>query len=288
MVREAPPPKIIQRSDDHADRANNSLAAIYAKIAAVLANRDRFRNNPSAIFDALDKTLAELEALWLTAAFGSRISGWIAPWAPRVIPAPVGRAEGKPAALPPPSKQLAKSQWPSVQAGIDWLTGQDVLDESKLDELLEDTKGAINAIGAISRVDFVEKIGESLQESFAAGESKAQWNVRIKNIAFARRGLDETIHRTFTHRAYHEGLLEVQDDPIVAEEFPYLLYSATPDDRVRDSHWDEDKKVAHKDSPTARFWRDLVAEWSCRCTLIPITKAEAKRRGINDNIGAAA
>lgn len=61
--------------------------------------------------------------------------------------------------------------------------------------------------------------------------------------------------------------------------FPYLLYQTLGDENVRQSHRDLDGKIVHKDDP---FWRQHYPpwDWGCRCTVIELTEAEARAKGI--------
>ena len=89
----------------------------------------------------------------------------------------------------------------------------------------------------------------------------------------------ETIYRTNVAAAYEAGRQQVifndrEDDP-----FGYVMYSAIMDNRTRPTHKALHGKVMEKSDPA---W-DAIAPpngYNCRCTVISITKGQARRYGL--------
>ena len=175
--------------------------------------------------------------------------------------------------------------WPQIEASVDWLVNQQILTPAQLKRLESlATQQAMGAAGDFTR-SLDERLARELGESLAAGEGSVAWQERLSKVVDVTAAEAETIGRTYTHRAYHEGIDEVLSDPIVGDEFPYLLYETTGDSRTRETHRAMSGKVAYKDSPLAGEMRALVNEYNCRCTLIPISRDEALARGIDDDTG---
>ena len=63
---------------------------------------------------------------------------------------------------------------------------------------------------------------------------------------------------------------------LVSELFPAVMLSATPDNRVRDTHWDLDGFVCLKSDPAYKVLLRVIKDWNCRCSLIPMTLEDAK------------
>jgi SPP1 gp7 family putative phage head morphogenesis protein len=176
-------------------------------------------------------------------------------------------------------------EWPIFEAAATWLSGQDLLLPETLSGLSAAAKAEAIAATELFGGTLEDLVSRELQESFAKGEGALAWRKRIQSITDMADHQAEAISRTYTHRAQQAGLDEVMSDPIVGDLFPYLLYFATQDTRVRPEHAAMDGKVAHRDSPLAAEMRRLHAEWNCRCTLAPLTREDAVARGIDDDAG---
>ena len=176
--------------------------------------------------------------------------------------------------------------WPILDAAKEWLRKQNVLTERQLERFAQQAGIDASAAAGAWGKQLQDRVGEAMQESFNLGEGSLAWRDRVQQVVDITNHEAEAVSRTYAHRAQQEGLDEVMSDPIVGELFPYLLYQATQDTRVRPTHAAMDGKVAYKDSPLAAEMRKLHAEWNCRCTLAPLSEEDAKSLGITDNTGA--
>ncbi len=97
----------------------------------------------------------------------------------------------------------------------------------------------------------------------------------------------EAVYRTHLAQAYSAGQQDVLDHPLVSDEFPYLLYSATHDARTRPGHLQMERlgiqrsAVYRRDDP---IWQLFYPPWgwNCRCLVIPLSVEDAARRGIRE------
>lgn len=176
-------------------------------------------------------------------------------------------------------------RWPSIEAGLDWLTSQNILSNNQVQTVADSLGENISADFAAARQRFDANLRNLLSDSFASGDSRDQWRERLGSTVPALLSHAEAIGRTYSHRAYHEGLAEVLRSPAVAVEFPYFEYAATGDSRTRETHAAMDGKIAHVGSPLEKKMQALVAEYGCRCTMIPLSREDAVAKGIDDNTG---
>jgi SPP1 gp7 family putative phage head morphogenesis protein len=80
------------------------------------------------------------------------------------------------------------------------------------------------------------------------------------------------------------GQRAVLEHPLIADEFPYRLWSATHDERTRpthramETHGQNGTAVYRSDDP---MWDVLwpPCEWNCRCVCIPLSLEDAAREG---------
>ena len=96
----------------------------------------------------------------------------------------------------------------------------------------------------------------------------------------------ETIYRNAVQTAYMAGhwrrFEEVKDD------FPYLMYDAINDSRVRPSHLAMDGVIRPVDDPIWKRWTPPCGH-RCRCSLRSVSAREAQRRGgVTQSIPAGA
>ncbi|RZG88510.1 phage head morphogenesis protein, partial [Acinetobacter sp. WCHAc060033] len=87
----------------------------------------------------------------------------------------------------------------------------------------------------------------------------------------------KNVYRTNIQTAYGHGRWQQQQRN--KDKRPYLMYSAINDSRVRPSHLDLNRIIRHIDDP---FWLLYYPPWGfmCRCTVIALTEAQAKKYGI--------
>lgn len=139
-------------------------------------------------------------------------------------------------------------------------------------------KGFASAI--IKDAELSDAIKESLSGALAEGKSLRDWR-KSANKIFDKAGLTrlnpwqaETIYRTETTMAYGAGQYAKLQD--VKDRFPYWQYVTAGDERVRDSH-DALKGKIFK-TTDAQYYPPIG--FNCRCKARPISKRQAKKRGI--------
>lgn len=93
----------------------------------------------------------------------------------------------------------------------------------------------------------------------------------------------ELVYRDNVMAAYSEGQKRILQHPLVRREFPYVLYTAIHDSRLRVEHHAMERRgidggaVFRTDDPVIQeFWPPWA--WNCRCRAIPITLEMAAER----------
>lgn len=229
---------------------------------------------------AFQRWLHEIRREVIGAQLTAMLAGAAAPFVRKLFPKPPTTADGTARRL-----DLMGFRWPKLDNAIAWLKGQQILTDDELEEMAADSIHANSHDFEALQASINQQWQRELQESVKAGESREEWRERVEGFAPGMVDQAENIGRTFTHRAYNDGLKQITDKPVIAELFPYWLYECTSDSRSRPEHVAMGGKVAHRDSPMAAQMNELVNEINCRCSLIPISEDEAKAKGIDDNTG---
>lgn len=175
--------------------------------------------------------------------------------------------------------------WPQIQNAVDWLRGRQVLTDRQLSRLISESEVGGLAAADQQRAALNDRLNRAIQDSILTGDSHGSWQQRASQIVDLTARETEAIGRTFTHRAYHEGLKEIAEEPAIRDEFPYVQWMATHDTRVRPEHAVLDGKVAHVGSPLHQKFETEIGAWNCRCSLVPLSRDDAVAAGIDDNTG---
>lgn len=203
----------------------------------------------------------------------------VAPFKPRLMPVP---AADRPKAV---RLAISGTEWPIIENGLAWLKNLGILNDTQVAGFPELASRAAREMSRVAGRPVLSRLNEEIRESMSRGEGTVEWRARLAEIADIQAHLAETIQRTATHRAYHEGLDEIVKSPGLEDAFPFWEYHATGDNRTRPEHQEMDGKVFHRDSPMAFKAKQLVSDWNCRCTMIPLSREDAEAAGIEPGQG---
>lgn len=122
-----------------------------------------------------------------------------------------------------------------------------------------------------------DRIRESLAGTIAVGQGREYAVSLMQLIAPWTRAYSEMVYRTNTATAYTDGMMEFASDPSVSDAVAGFRFSATGDSNTRPNHQAADGLTARADD---MVWQQLKPPlgYACRCRLIILTTAEAKRR----------
>lgn len=132
-------------------------------------------------------------------------------------------------------------------------------------------------VSGLARLDQVQAVADALAKFQADGgtfEDFRKWAAG-QDWSLPRHRL-ETIYRNAVQTAYMAGHWRRFDE--VKEAFPYLMYDAINDSRVRPSHLAMDGVIRPVDDPIWKRWTPPCGH-RCRCSLRSVSAREAQRRG---------
>jgi SPP1 gp7 family putative phage head morphogenesis protein len=202
--------------------------------------------------------------------------------------------------LPPePRNPIAASdesepvvRFPAIEAATHDLLSRQVMTRRKFDRLTADAKRAAFTIAHVSTLDALEKARNATADAVSQGWTLREYAEAIDD-AVGKSALSpshiETVYRTNVMAAQTTGLMDVLNHPLVSDEFPYLLYSASHDSRTRKNHLAmetlgiQGTAVYRRDDP---IWELFLVPWdyNCRCAVVPLSLEDAAARGIQEAI----
>jgi SPP1 gp7 family putative phage head morphogenesis protein len=136
------------------------------------------------------------------------------------------------------------------------------------------------ASAIITDSDLSDAVKTSLADALDTGQSYRDWRKNVNQVfddsGYSRLGSwqAETIYRTESSMAYGAGSYAKQLE--VSDRFPFYEYSTAHDERVRAGHRALDGKIFKTDDQ--QYYPPLG--FNCRCRSIPVSKLQAKKRGI--------
>lgn len=136
----------------------------------------------------------------------------------------------------------------------------------------------IAGLASLEQIKFViDLVTEALKDGTTFADFKKAVRKGDVNVNLPAHRLDN-IFRTNIQTAYNRGRWEQQKK--VANSRPYLMYDAINDSRTRPNHTAMDGTILHRDDP---WWKTHYPPngYRCRCTVIALTEAQARKRGIS-------
>ena len=284
--------------------AGRELAEARRRLASAMALRPINWGRVTEILELMRDTYAKV-------ILAGKLSGYISPWFPEVQDMPTGEADERAEPVPkslslgddldrwkrgeltptmtlvhhdPPTYQLALGDlvgWDFLAKAVDWL-GQRIGNmPDRLAGLVDKSQLEAAAFGEQVDSAMMGRINSALEESIFSGEGRDAWRERLSGIIETRAGFDETIQRTAHHQSFRAGQQAVLNDPVIVDLFPYRRYYCTLDGRERPTHRVMHERVYHKDSTLASKADELLAEWNCRCSEVPMTAEDALAVGVS-------
>jgi SPP1 gp7 family putative phage head morphogenesis protein len=217
---------------------------------------------------------------YLTSARRRPGRSWPAPPAGMARPR-TARRFSAPDEPPPPVR------FPGTEAAADWLARRRLMLPEDFARLSAEAKSAAFTVARAATLDAVEKVRDASLDAFVNGGTLAEFRGRVREAVGESKlseGQVEQMFRTNVGNATAAGQRAVLEHPLIADEFPYRLWSATHDERTRpthramETHGQNGTAVYRSDDP---MWDVLwpPCEWNCRCVCIPLSLEDAAREG---------
>ena len=173
------------------------------------------------------------------------------------------------------------AEYPFIQDGLDFLREKEVLPHAQYVALSRTQKLRVIGSSAIQTALQASKLKALVMQSVTAGESESEFHERIRDHVGVMRSEANTILRTNTKQASIEGLTKTLEKSHIQAAFPYVMFVSTHDGRTRHDHAEHDGEIVLVGSPEYDKLLELLHEYQCRCSLIPLSAKQAKARGVD-------
>jgi SPP1 gp7 family putative phage head morphogenesis protein len=194
-------------------------------------------------------------------------------------------------ALEPPEEPLGRIHWPVIEEAAHSLASKNILSSTDYRAATQAVReNALLVSGAASQ-EALEKVHEALLENLATGTDFRRFRKdvqeRLGEGTFLTEPNLEKMFRGNIGRAFSDGQLYVVRHPFIRSGFPYAMYHAIHDDRVRPHHLAMETyglngtAIYRIDDPTFIKLRPPF-EWNCRCGWTAITVQMAADRGVEE------
>lgn len=143
------------------------------------------------------------------------------------------------------------------------------------------TRQLATTVGFLSSIEQIQTVIKGVNKAIADGTTFEDFKKYVAdNDIILSESYLSNVFRTNIQTAYSHGRWEQQQRNKTKK--PYLMYSAIDDSRVRPEHLALNKIIRHIDDP---FWLLYYPPWGfmCRCTVIALTEAQAKKYGITSD-----
>lgn len=174
-----------------------------------------------------------------------------------------------------------RAMFPWLDAAIEFLAKKKIIPASEFKSLsIDQQQAAFTAPGMEDR-DELKKLRDEIakgQNQEAGGESFAQFRARIKDQVSLTRAQTETVFRTNVKQGLVDGFEKSTKSDLVSELFPAVMLSATPDNRVRETHWELDGFTTLRSDPAYKVLLRVFKDYNCRCSPIQLTLEDAKNQ----------
>lgn len=267
-------------------RGSPPAAALRTKLLALAR---RYGRTP-ALVHAARQAIAEHTPALATALGDAQVMAFLD--AARGI---VRRAEIPPGKRPPTLPPYGGGndpgvRLPAIEKAAEYLRTRIGFPPAEFDTLDADAKRVGFTVAGAAGDDAVEAVRRALADDVNSGGTLREFRAKVED-SLAGSAVSpkqvEAIYRTYVGRAYSAGQIAVLEHPLVRDEFPYLLYSATHDIRVRKEHLMmetlglDGTAVYRADDPVWDLFYPPWA-WNCRCVVIPLSVEDAAERGVRE------
>lgn len=251
-----------------ADRAVVVSQGLFDRLEAALAS-------DATLFE-LEEIRKQIEQLGNVVRVAGLVIGYMAPFKPKRRKSGLITFAGN-----VPATEV-KSIFPWMQTAIDFLASKEIVKASEFASLsIDQQQAAFTAPGMEDR-DELAKLRDEIakgQNQEDGGESLAEFRKRVGDQVSLSRAQTETVFRTNVKQGYVAGFDKGMKSSLVSEIFPAVMFSATRDNRVRDTHWELDGFICLKTDPAYKVLQRALKDWNCRCNPIPMTLEQAEAAG---------
>ncbi len=170
---------------------------------------------------------------------------------------------------------------------VEWFRRRTVTPASQIKSMEEGALKKAFYVTGVSDLEALKAVKASLERALAKGETFEDWKADVKaqglfkSPEFTRHRL-ETIFRTNIQNAFSGGRYSELTSPAVLRRRPYWRFSAVRDNRTTSVCAAAHGTILPTDHP---WWKTHIPplHFNCRSTIVPMTEAKARERGITQN-----
>lgn len=256
------------------------------------------------LLDEARRLLASYEPILASAFSDSLVAAWLAGAARATRGLPPVPAPGTDPLLPappaglPPALTLGRGEdepepairLPLIEAAARDLASRKIMTREEYDQLSSEAKATAFTAARVASEESLGRLAEALASGVEHGGTLEDFRAKVTEAlgtGVLSDGHVQNIFRTNVAQAYTTGLMETLAHPLVADEFPYLQYSAVHDSRVRHDHLQLERlgldgtAIYRRDDP---LWERFTPPWDyqCRCNVIPLSVEDAAAAGVQE------
>lgn len=177
-------------------------------------------------------------------------------------------------------------RWPQIEAAAEDLEARQIFTPSDYFVLDAEARRQAFTVARVQTVRALETVQKSLVEHVANGGTLRQFRGELaQNVEITLSPAQiENVYRSHIGAAYSAGQRRVLANPIVSNEFPYVLYTSIHDARCRPNHRALETLgiggtavYRLRDPVIQEFWPPW--DFQCRCHCIPLSIEDATRHG---------
>lgn len=253
------------------------------------AARNAENLNPAQLLNRVRVVIARYEPLFARTLRDSLLNAWLTP--ARKLTAGLGKSDrGLPPVRPPLIANAGEPRpvvrFPMIEKAVEDLTRRRIMLPEDFRALDQDAQRTAFTVARLQSLESIERVKKALTDDVGHGGTLRSFRREASEAIgdALTPGQVETVYRTQVAQAYSAGQRAVLDHPMVADEFPYMLWTATHDSRTRPEHLAMEKHgqngtaVYRSDDP---MWNTLFppAAYNCRCAAIPLSLVDAAGYG---------
>jgi hypothetical protein len=179
--------------------------------------------------------------------------------------------------------------FPTIEAAVEELRSKNVMDRESFDRVDAATRQKAFTVAGVGEQETLTKIRDVLAENVARGIDPKGFADKVLEEfepgTFLSDAHMETVYRTNIQGGLSDGQMQVLRHPFIRSGFPYAVYDAIHDDRVRENHLALEKlgiggsNLYRINDPVFQTFRPPW-DYQDRCGWTPITVQFAAEKGL--------
>jgi len=209
-----------------------------------------------------------------------------------LAPSIFNRPPGEPPRLwvPSPFEPTPPYRLTAIEKSVEYLHNLRAVTPEQFAQVASDARATAITVARTVKENAVENFRNVMERAVAEGKTFGKTRPELADALEGSGYSDaqlETLYRTYYGRAQAVGQQNALSDPMVSDQFPYMMYSATHDSRVRPDHLAletmglDGTAVYRTDDP---FWSIFYPpwDWGCRCVAVPLSIRDAASYGVRE------